>query len=104
MRTYLRHASVALLMSASVSCAGLVEVDNPGVIEDERLNPIGNGRLFSLSARQDFASALGWFIIVGAFSTGEAISAESMPWPSEFERRDLRGDNPGLLSAWVLLS
>lgn len=100
----LRHATVGLMMCASVSCAGLVDVDNPGVIEDEGLDPVGDGRLFSLSARQDLASALGWFIVVGAFSTGEAISAESMSWPSEFERRDLRGDNTGLLSAWVLLS
>ena len=98
-----RVSSIALSLSAA-GCASAVDVDNPGVIEGDHLDPILDGRMFSLSARQDFASAYGWLILLGAWSTGEAISAETVPWPSEFERRDVHADNSGLLSAWASLS
>ena len=87
-----------------MACASLVDVDNPGVIESDQLDPERDGSVFSLSARQDFASAFGWTIVVSAWFTGEAISADPMPWPSEFERRDLHGDNTGLITAWTSMS
>jgi hypothetical protein len=96
--------AATLLLAGLMACGSLVDVDNPGVIESDRLDPERDGRVFSLSARQDFALALGGFILGNAWFTGEAIAAETMAWPSEFERRDLHGDNPGLLSVWAQLS
>lgn len=104
MYSRIRTHTFVLLASGTMACASLVDVDNPGVIESDQLNPERDGSVFSLSARQDFAGAFGWMIVVGAWFTGEAISADPMPWPSEFERRDLRGDNEGLLTAWSSLS
>jgi hypothetical protein len=100
----IRIRPAAFLLTALMACGSLVDVDNPGVIESDRLDPERDGRVFSLSARQDFASAFGGFILVNAWFTGEAISAETMAWASEFERRDLHGDNAGLLSVWSQLS
>jgi hypothetical protein len=88
----------------SNGCTGLVEVDNPGVIEGTALDPVRDGRTFSLSARQNFATAYGPLIVHGAWSTGEALSAETMLASTEFDRRDVTAENEALLSTWVLLS
>jgi starch-binding outer membrane protein, SusD/RagB family len=104
MFSQIRIRPAVCLLAGLIACGSLVDVDNPGVIESDRLDPERDGRVFSLSARQDFSVALGGFVLGNAWFTGEAISAETMAWPSEFERRDLHGDNAGLLSIWSQLS
>lgn len=86
------------------ACDALVEVDNAGVIDAGQLDPVRDGALFSLSARQNFATAYARSILFGAWFSGEAISAESLPWISEFDRRDVAPDNQDLLDLFSSLS
>ena len=95
---------LGLVVVALSACASLVDVDTQGVITSDKLDPVRDGRIFSLSARQNFAIAYGQFIMYGAWFSGEAISAETQPEVSEFDRRDVTPDNRDLLSLWTSLS
>lgn len=99
-RSVVAGAALVLLMA----CGSLVDVDTPGVILGDELDPVRDSRIFSLSARQNFADAYAQFILYGAWFSGEAISAETMPAVAEFDRRAVSADNPELSSAWRAVS
>src|SRR4029079_4738583 len=98
------RCAVLTALCIGAACDGVVDVNTPGVITSNEMDPVRDGRILSLSARQNFAIAYGQFVLYGAWFSGEAWSAETQPAPSEFERRNITTENADLLTLWTSLS
>jgi hypothetical protein len=85
--------AAAVLMA---SCDDFLRVENPNLIDAGTLDPKGDAATFSLSARQNFATAYGSLITYSAWFVGEALSAETFPAANEFGRRDVSTQNGAL--------
>ena len=97
-------ARLTACVALAGACASLVDVQSPGVITNDKIDPGRDARILSLSARQNFANAYSQFILSGAWFSGEAISAETDPAAAEFDGRRISADNTALLTLWRMLS
>jgi hypothetical protein len=91
----IRWALVAAALTLA-ACDDFLSVENPNLIDAGTLDPKGDAATFSLSARQNFATAYGQLITYSAWFVGEALSAETFPAANEFGRRDVSTQNSAL--------
>lgn len=69
------------------ACDSLFEVENPNVIDASTVDPVADGTIFSRSAFQSFAAALGNYIVYTAWFSNEAWVGDTFPTRNEFGRR-----------------
>jgi len=80
----------------ATSCDEFLTVDHPNVIDATTITPLGDAETFSLSARQNFAVAYGWAIMLNAWFVGEARVADTYPRFNEFGLRRIQTNNLSL--------
>ena len=98
MRTLRSCASMAIVAGALIlgGCKNWLTVDNPGVIDQDALDPVADIDVLSRSAIQNLASAYGHFIVYSSWFTGETDVSETFPTRNEFGRRDISIQNGSL--------
>ncbi len=95
-------AAGALLLGG---CSNWLSVDNPGVINNDALDPVADAALLARSAQQNLTSAYGHVIVYSSWFTGETDVSETFPTRNEFGRRDITIQNGSLdADIWFPLS
>lgn len=94
------------LLAGAVACKDqFLEVTNPNVIDASTVDATSGAATLALSAQQNFATALGWLIMYGAWFTGEANVSDTFPTRNEFGFRVISDLNGSLnTDVWQPLS
>ncbi len=73
MRALRRCAGMAIAAGALLlgGCSNWLSVDNPGVINNDALDPVADAALLARSAQQNLTSAYGHVIVYSSWFTGE---------------------------------
>ncbi|MDB4891676.1 MAG: hypothetical protein JWL61_3531 [Gemmatimonadetes bacterium] len=106
-RAVTRTLCGALLLSGSaVACKdSFLQVTNPNLIDASTVDPTSGAATLALSAQQNFATAIGWLIMYGAWFTGEANVSDTFPTRNEFGFRTISDLNGSLnTDVWQPLS
>jgi hypothetical protein len=91
-------AGAALLLGSAACSSDFLKVTNPNVIDASTVDPASGATALALSAQQNFATAIGWLAMYGAWFTGEANVSDTFPTRNEFGFRtvaDLNGSLNG---------
>jgi len=98
MRTLKCCAGMAIVAGALIlgGCKNWLSVENPGVIDQDQLDPVADIEVLSRSAIQNLASAYGHVIVYSSWFTGETDVSETFPTRNEFGRRDISIQNGSL--------
>lgn len=92
-RPAVRSVLLGAVALAVAACDSFFEVRNPNVIDASTVDPVQDGTVFSRSALQTFASALGNMIVYTAWFTDEARVGDTFPTRNEYGRRAVVADN-----------
>lgn len=96
---------VALLGSVTACRDSFLQVTNPNVIDATTVDPTSGAATLAASAQQNFATALGWLIMYGAWFSGEANVSDTFPTRNEFGFRVVSDLNGSLLGdVWQPIS
>lgn len=100
-------AGAALLLGSAACSSDFLQVTNPNVIDAATVDPAASGTALALSAQQNYATAIGWLAMYGAWFTGEANVSDTFPTRNEFGFRiitDLNGSLNGDVWAPIQLA
>jgi hypothetical protein len=81
---------------ATAACNSFFEVERPGVVDGETIDPVIAAAEFANSAYQNMLVAYGGVIIHGAWLTNEARVGDTYPTRNEFGRRSISARNSTL--------
>jgi starch-binding outer membrane protein, SusD/RagB family len=97
--------TIALLLAglAASGCNDFLEVTSSGVLESDAIDPGSDAPVFSRSALQNFAVALGNMNLYGAWYTNEARVGDTFPTRNEYGRRDVQSSNGTHSGVWNTL-
>jgi hypothetical protein len=87
-----------LLASAAACKDSFLQVTNPNVIDASTVDPTSGAATLAASAQQNFATALGWLTMYGAWFSGEANVSDTFPTRNEFGFRLISDLNGSLLT------
>ena len=95
-----------LLTGSAVACKdSFLQVTNPNLIDAATVDPNSGAATLAASAQQNFATAIGWLIMYGAWFTGEANVSDTFPTRNEFGFRTISDLNGSLnTDVWGPLS
>jgi hypothetical protein len=95
-----------LLAGSAVACKdSFLQVTNPNLIDASTVDPNSGAGTLAASAQQNFATAIGWLIMYGAWFTGEANVSDTFPTRNEFGFRTISDLNGSLnTDVWQPLS
>jgi len=79
--------ALMVLLPALTACDSFFEVRYPGTIEASSVDPVADGTMFSRSAYQTFAAALGAMIVYTGWFSNEAWVGDTFPTRNEYGRR-----------------
>jgi starch-binding outer membrane protein, SusD/RagB family len=79
--------AMVVLLPALTACDSFFDVRYPGTIEASSVDPVGDGTMFSRSAFQTFAAALGNLITYTGWFSNEAWVGDTFPTRNEYGRR-----------------
>ena len=79
--------ALAVLLPTFTACDNFFEVRTPGIIEAGTVDPVADGTMFSRSAFQTLASALGAMIVYTGWFSNEAWVGDTFPTRNEYGRR-----------------
>mgnify|MGYP006181237039 CR=1 FL=1 len=88
-------ATVAVLMGGGDN---FLEVEHPGVVEEDSIDPVADAEVFSLSAQTDLFNAYDNVVVYGAFFTGEAWVDDTYAGRKDVARRDVNDRDALLVS------
>lgn len=97
-----RVLGVALAASVSLTgtaCDSFLDVENPGTLEADAIDPARDGELISRSAMQNLIVSYGNLVVNTAWFTNEARVGDTFPTRNEFGRRDITASTNGTHSA-----
>jgi hypothetical protein len=95
-----------LLTGSALACKdSFLQVTNPNLIDANTVDPNSGAGTLAASAQQNFATALGWMIMYGAWFSGEANVSDTFPTRNEFGFRTISDLNGSLnTEVWQPLS
>lgn len=100
-----RRALLSIASVGALGCTEFLSVDNPNVIDRDKVDPVADATTLANSAQQNFAAAYGWMIMYSSWFTGEAQVSETFPTRNEFGRRDVQQSNGSLnADVWINLT
>src|SRR5262245_2278417 len=87
-------ASLFFAMATS-ACDSFLDVQNPGNLDADQIDPDGDRGLLTQSAFQALVSSWGTLLVYDAWFSGEARVGDTFPTRNDFGRRDipLTGEN-----------
>lgn len=99
----------ALVVATGAAVAGcsdkFLEVTNPNIIDASTVDPTSGAATLSLSAQQNFATALGWLSMYSGWFTGETNVSDTFPTRNEFGFRVISDLNGSLnTDVWAPIS
>jgi hypothetical protein len=86
-------ALAAMVTITGAGCDSFLEVENPGTLESDAIDPVRDGELISRSAMQNLIDAFGNLIINSGWFTNEGRVGDTFPTRNEFGRRDIVSNN-----------
>jgi hypothetical protein len=89
-------AASVLLVSAAACSDKFLAVTNPNVIDASTVDPTSGAATLSLSAQQNFATAVGWLSMYSGWFAGEANVSDTFPTRNEFGFRLIVPENGSL--------
>ncbi len=92
-RKSLGLTAVMALGLATAACDSFFDVERPGIVDAETIDPIVAATEFASSAYQNMLVAYGHLAVYGAWFTNEARVGDTFPTRNEFGRRSISGRN-----------
>jgi hypothetical protein len=89
-------AGAALLLGSAACSSDFLKVTNPNVIDASTVDPASGATALALSAQQNYATAIGWLAMYGAWFSGEANVSDTFPTRNEFGFRTITDLNGSL--------
>ena len=74
-----RLVTALVVIPTMTACDSLFEVENPDIIDASTVDPVADGTIFSRSAFQTFASALGAYIVYTGWFSNESWVGDTFP-------------------------
>jgi hypothetical protein len=88
-----RSLAAAALVAAAACGDEFLTVETPNVIDAGSVDPVQDATTLANSGQQNFAAALGWFIMYQSWFTGETLVSETFPTRNEYGFRAVSAAN-----------